>query len=173
VIILSVVGAMVLILVVAVVVLSRAGVIGGPLARGVPSVPPPTQFPATVGSGLYLIDGKDPMTYKATNAKYDWVVAKYYSTKPQEQTDGKTPVYIVTVYGPLGNAKDALSTRENVTKVGNGYCADGGTQTPLRICGVNHGSVVATVTDSFGTIGRTASDEQLLSDASALATALS
>ena len=173
VVIVALIGVLVVVVLVIVVGLSRAGVIdGGPFAKSVPSVPPPSEFPATAG-GLYLMDDKDPATYKTSDAKYDWVVAKYYATKPQNQLDQKTPVYVVTVYGPLGNAKDALTTRNNVTEVGSGYCADGTPDVPLRVCGVNRGSVVATVTDSFGTAGRTASDDELIGYAAALANALS
>ncbi|GAA1653683.1 hypothetical protein GCM10009744_52270 [Kribbella alba] len=154
-------------------VLSRGGVIqGGPFAKGVPSVPPPSELPATAG-GLYRLDDKEPATFRAAGAKYDWTVAKYYATKPQNQVDGKTPVYIVTVYGPLGDAKDALATRNNVTPVGSGLCADGSPSVGIRVCAVQRGSVVATVTENIKPTGRTASDDELIAYAAALANALS
>jgi hypothetical protein len=154
-------------------VLSRGGVIqGGPFAKGVPSVPPPSELPATAG-GLYRLDDKEPATFKAAGAKYDWTVAKYYATKPQNQLDGKTPVYVVTVYGPLGDVKDVLATRNNVTPVGSGLCADGSPSVGIRVCAVQRGSVVATVTENLKPTGRTASDDELIAYAAALANALS
>lgn len=154
-------------------VLSRGGVIqGGPFAKGVPSVPQPSELPATAG-GLYRLDDKAPATFKAAGAKYDWTVAKYYAAKPQNQLDGKTPVYVATVYGPLGDAKDALATRNNVTPVGSGLCADGNPSVEIRVCAVQRGSVVATVTENLKPTGRTASDDELIAYAAALANALS
>jgi hypothetical protein len=154
-------------------VLSRAGVIeGGPFAKGVPSVPPPTELPATAG-GLYRLDDRDPATFKASGAKYDWMVAKYYATKPQNQMDGKTPVYVVTVYGPLAKAKDALTTRNNVAAVGSGVCADGSPDVPVRVSAVQRGSIVATITENIKPTGRTAFDDELIGYSAALASALS
>lgn len=175
VVILAIAGAVVVVVALIVFGLNRAGVIGGgPLpGGGVPSVPPPSQLPKTAGDGLYLIEDDIPGAFTAPKAKYDWVVARYYATKPAKYVDEKTTVYVVTVYGPLGDAKDALTTRNNVTEVGSGYCADGSAETPLRVCGVNSGSIVVTVTDTFGKKGRTATDDQLISYATDLAGAMS
>jgi len=173
VVVLALVGMVVVVVLVAAVVLSRAGVIdGGPFAKGVPSVPPPSEFPATAG-GLYRLDNGDPATFKVGGAKYDWVVAKYYATKPLEQVDDKTPVYVATIYGPLAKAKDAITTRTNLTEVGDGLCGDGSPSAPVRVCAVQRGSIVATITESIKPTGRTSTDDDLIGYAAALANALS
>jgi hypothetical protein len=171
--VLALVGVAVVVVLVAVVVLSRVGVIdGGPFAKGVPSVPPPTEFPAT-SAGLYRLDNGDPATFKVGGAKYDWVVAKYYATKPLEELDNKTPVYVATVYGPLAKAKDAITTRNNITKVGSGLCGDGSPSAPVRVCAVQRGSIVVTFTESIRPTGRTSTDEDLIVYATGLAVDLS
>jgi hypothetical protein len=171
--VLALVAVFVVVVLVVVAVLSRAGIIaGGPLAKGVPSVPPPSELPATAG-GLYRLDDKVPPTFKAAGAKYDWVVARYYATKPRNQLDDKTPVYTVNVYGPLAKAKDAVVARYNITAVGSGVCADGSPSVPVRVCAVQRGSIVATITENIKPTGRTSTDDELIAYSAALANALS
>jgi hypothetical protein len=74
----ALVGIGVAVVLVAVVVLSRVGVIdSGPFAKGVPSVPPPSVMPLQAG-GLYRLDD-DASAYKPDGAKFDWAVAWYLS----------------------------------------------------------------------------------------------
>ncbi|TDU86879.1 hypothetical protein EV138_0395 [Kribbella voronezhensis] len=170
--VLAVVGVAVAVGLAAFVGLSRVGVIdSGPFARKVPSVLPPSIMPAQAG-GLYRLDD-DAATYKPDGAKFDWAVAWYYSPKPPGERAFDTPVYVVTIYGPLKKAKDAIPTRKNIVPVGAGVCADGDMAGPIRECAVQRGSIVATVVEYIGTAGRVSTDDGLVGYATAFADTLS
>jgi hypothetical protein len=152
-----------------VVVLSRVGVIDdGPFAKKAPKVPPITQWPAAAG-GLYKTEtGDQPDFGVLAGSNYEWQRSALYSNIPPGR--GNTPddpaEYMVYAYGSLYDIKDVMIDPKEVTKVGSGTCATTvvGQGVMWRVCGVNRGSIVVTVTGKY--FGR--DDQKLVGYANAI-----
>jgi hypothetical protein len=155
-----------------VVVLSRVGVIDdGPFAKKAPKVPPITHWPTSAG-GLYKTEtGDQPDFGVLVGSKYEWDRSALYSNVPPGGTVDDPTEYIVYAYGSLYDVKDVFIDPKEVTKVGSGICATEiiGDKIVWRVCGVNRGSIVVTVTGAW--LGH--DDQKLIGYANAIADGMS
>jgi hypothetical protein len=159
------IAAVLVIVLVTVIALSRFGVIdGGPFAHKVPKVSAPTEWPATVGE-MRLAGNSKPDVSPLDSLDFDWEVSGRYSTGEGEDR----VVHSVRVFGSTDRVKDTIGNY-GVQEVEEGYCGSSilGSRFLTRQCGVTRGSIVAVVESPPSG----PSDEQLIGYATSLANAL-
>ncbi|MFF0345683.1 hypothetical protein [Kribbella sp. NPDC004875] len=157
-------GPMVLVLL-AVIVLSRIGVIDdGPFAHRVPKVPPPPAWIAAAGE-LSLAGNQVPTVSPLKSTDWDWEISGRYSTgKGDDLVE-----HDVRLFGSTDRVKDVIGDYD-VDEIGGGYCGSSILGRFLtRQCGVTRGSIVAVV-ESPPT---GPSDEDLIRYATSLADVMS
>ena len=146
-----------------------AGNSAGDSAANAPKVARPANWPQQL-AGLYLDQGAP--SFHAANAKYEWVVAKFYTNQPKNQRHAGFVMYTLTAYGPLSDVKDAIIANHQIQSVANGACYDG-YYPHTRSCVALSGGVVVIIAHAWSAQNPRTPDQKLVSYASAFAATLS